>query len=196
MVEHASPSIERPSQETTHTEGCTRTKTLILLLMYDVCMRLFCNRNQLLIEGISPMVSMDFVSTTDLTTGIAAPMLIVNSTGPLYTKAASWEPLYYRPEDAACSLARANAQYQAAHPTGPLLLMNATVLSGPLNKEIGAWQVVQAAGGLQVQPVNSQGNVFLYSARLCKSPSTCRGGFDNCAPTSFSRAPCIEPAHS
>lgn len=35
----------------------------------------------------------------------------------------------------------AMAQYQAAHPEGPLLLMNGTVLSGVVDKDPGAWQV-------------------------------------------------------
>lgn len=117
------------------------TGALKVLLMYNVCMCLSCNRNQLLVEGISPMVSMDFVSTTDPISSSVAPIIVINSTGPLSTKAASWEPLFYRPEDAACSLGKATAQYQAAHLNGPLLLMNTTVLNGVVNKEIGAWQV-------------------------------------------------------
>lgn len=66
---------------------------------------------------------------------------VVNTTGPLSTKAPNWMPLFYLPEDAPCSLGAATAQYQAAHPNGPQLFMNTTVLAGPMNEEPGAWQV-------------------------------------------------------
>lgn len=104
-------------------------------------------RNQLLVEGISPMAAFTFFNATDPVTGTVETVASVNSTGPLSTKAASWEPLFYLPEDAACSLGRATAQYQAAHPTGPLLLMNVSVLTGVVNQEPGAWQVGRRVRG-------------------------------------------------
>lgn len=87
------------------------------------------------------MVSLTFANATSALIGANVPIAIMNSTGPLSTKAASWEPLFYLLEDAACSLGRATAQYQAAHPEGPLLLMNGTVLTGVVDKDPGAWQV-------------------------------------------------------
>lgn len=95
------------------------------------------------------MVTLNFFNATDPITGGAQPVGMVNSTGPLSTKAASWEPLFYLPADAACSLGRATAQYQAAHPDGPLLLMNVSVLTGVTNKEIGAWQVGSQGAGCE-----------------------------------------------
>jgi hypothetical protein len=103
------------------------------------------------------MVNLAFSNATSAI-GAAGPIAVVNSTGPLSTKAESWEPLFYLPEDAACSLGRATAQYQAAHPEGPLLLMNVSVLTGVVHKDPGAWQVRYAAlichivGNLMVVP--------------------------------------------
>lgn len=106
------------------------------------------DRNQLLVEGISPMVSLRFVNATD-SQGQTTALAIYDTTGPLSTKAASWEPLFLQPEDPGCSLGRAAAQYRAAHPTGPELLMGTSVLTGVVNNEVGAWQV----GVLRVEAI-------------------------------------------